>query len=179
MSAQLHHGRARATHIEDLDIAAVLVEGAHVVRIAGVERDAEERRRWWAAGRGLVFRRGRLVEDSAVLETAQVECAEGAVRANGYEYVRRAWQPSDIVHLTVVRDQLRDRGRRVEVPHCARRIDRGRDDQTWYLLVPRKVRQRGTAALALYFRLLDVKTLRRWGFLRRLERGRKSAHPRK
>ena len=177
MGAQLHHGRTRAAHIEDLDVAAVLVEGAHVVRVARVERDAQERGRWWAAGRGLVFGRGRLVEDGAVLEAAQVECTQGAVRADRDEYIRRAWQPSDIVHLAVVRDQLRHRRRRIEVPHGARRVDRGCDHQTRYLLVPRKVCQRGTAALALYFRLLDVKTLRRWGFLRRLDRRYRTLTP--
>ena len=61
MGAQFHHGRTRAAHIEDLDVATVLVEGAHVVRVARVKRDAEERGRWWAAGRGLVFGRGRFV----------------------------------------------------------------------------------------------------------------------
>jgi hypothetical protein len=76
-----------------------------------------------------------------------------------------------------VRDQLRDSRRRIEIPHGARRVDRGSHDQTRYLLVPRKVRQRRTAALALYFRLLDVETLRRWGFLRRLDRGHRTLTP--
>ena len=40
MGAQLHHWRARAAHIEDLDVAAVLVESAHVIRVARIERDA-------------------------------------------------------------------------------------------------------------------------------------------
>ena len=40
MGAQFHHGCAWAAHIEDLDVAAVLVEGAHVIRVARVERDA-------------------------------------------------------------------------------------------------------------------------------------------
>jgi hypothetical protein len=44
MGAQLHHWRARAAHIEDLDVAAVLVESAHVVRVAWIERGAQEGR---------------------------------------------------------------------------------------------------------------------------------------
>jgi len=42
MCAQLHHGRTGAAHVEDLYIRAVLMERAHVVGVARVERDAQQ-----------------------------------------------------------------------------------------------------------------------------------------
>jgi hypothetical protein len=39
MRMQLHHGSTRAAHVEDLNVSAVLVERAHVVRVTQVERD--------------------------------------------------------------------------------------------------------------------------------------------
>ena len=112
-----------------------------------------------------------------MFEAAQVECAQRAVRADRDEDVRRAWEPCHVVHLAVVRDQLRHCRGRVQVPHGTRRVDRGRHHQARYFLVPRKVRQRRPAALALYFRLLYAETLRRWGFLRRLDKGHRALTP--
>ena len=154
MCAQLHHGRSGAAHVEDLNVGAVLVERAHVVCVARVERDAQQRRRRRAAAWRLVFGRGRLVQDRAVFETPQIERAQRAVRPDGNENVRRVGQPRHVVHLAVVRDQLRYRGGCVQVPHRTRRVDRRSDDETWHLLVPRKVGERRPAALALYLRLL-------------------------
>ena len=104
MCPELHHGRAGAPHVEDLDVRAVLVERAHVVRVTRIERDPQQRRCRRAAGRRLVLWWGRLVEDRTVFEAPQVERAERAVRANRDEYVRRVGQPRDVVHLAVVRD---------------------------------------------------------------------------
>ena len=89
MGAQFHHGCAGAAHVKYLDVRAVLVEGAHVVRVAWVERDAQQRGRWRPASRGLVLWRWGLVEDGAVLEAPQIERAQRAVRADGDEDIRR------------------------------------------------------------------------------------------
>jgi len=155
MRAQLHHGGAGAAHVKYLDIRAVLVECTHVVGVAWVERDAQQRRRWRSAGRRLVLWRRRLVEDGAVFEAPQVECAQRAVRADRHEDVRRVGQPRHVVHLTIVRDQLRHRRRRVQIPDRTRGINRGCDHKTRNLLIPRKIGQRRPTALALYFRLLQ------------------------
>lgn len=136
MRAQLHYGGTRAAHVKYLDVRAVLVECTHVVWIAWVERDAQQRRRWWPTRRRLVLWRGRLVQDGAVFKAPQIECAQRAVCADGHEDVRRVGQPRDVVHLTIVGDELRHRRRRVQIPNCTRGIDRGRDHETWNLLVP-------------------------------------------
>jgi hypothetical protein len=65
---ELHDGRTGAAHVKDLDLAAVHMERRHVVGVARVERDAQQRRRRRAralAGynhRGVLRRRG-LVQD--------------------------------------------------------------------------------------------------------------------
>jgi hypothetical protein len=123
MRAQLHHGGAGAAHVKYLDVRAVLVEGAHVVGVAWVKRDAQQRRRWWTARRRLVLWGRRLVEDGTVFKTPQIECAQRAVRADRHEYVRRVGQPRDVVHLTIVCDELRHRRRRVQIPNRTRGID--------------------------------------------------------
>ena len=41
MGAQLHHRRAGAAHVKYLNVRAILVEGAHVVWVAWIERDAQ------------------------------------------------------------------------------------------------------------------------------------------
>ena len=76
MRPQLHHGGSGAAHVEYLDIRAVLVEGTHVVGVAWVERDAQQRGRWWPTCRRLVLWGRRLVEDGAVLKAPQVERAQ-------------------------------------------------------------------------------------------------------
>jgi hypothetical protein len=135
MRTQLLHGGAWAAHVKYLDVRAVLVEGTHVVGVAWVERDAQQRRRWWPARRRLVLW-GRLVEDGAVFKAPQIECAQRAVRTDRHEDVRRVGQPRDIVHLTIVCDELRHRRRRVQIPNRTRGINRGCDHETRNLLIP-------------------------------------------
>ena len=89
-----------------------------------------------------------------MFEAAQVERAQRAVCADGDEDIRRIGQPRDVVHLAVVRDELRHRRRRVQIPNCTCRIDRGRDHEARHLLVPRKIGEWRAAALALYLGLL-------------------------
>ena len=76
MGPQLHHGGSGAAHVKYLDVRAVLVEGTHVVGVAWVERDAQQRGRWWPTCRRLVLWGRRLVEDGAVLKAPQVERAQ-------------------------------------------------------------------------------------------------------
>lgn len=54
-----------------------------------------------------------------MLERAQVEHAHGAVGADGRKDVARGGRPRDIVHLAVVRDELRDGNRCGDVPDGA------------------------------------------------------------
>ena len=136
MRAHLHHGSTGAAHVEYLNVRTVLVEGTHVVGVAWVERDAQQRRRWWPARRRLILWRRRLVEDGAVFKAAQIECAQRAVRADRHEDVRRVGQPRDIVHFTIVCDELRHRRRRVQIPNRTRGINRGCDHETRNLLIP-------------------------------------------
>jgi hypothetical protein len=53
-----------------------------------------------------------------------------------------------------VRDELCHCRRRVQIPNCTRRVDRGRDYEARHLLIPRKIGEWRPAALALYLGLL-------------------------
>ena len=112
------------------------MEGTHVVRVTWVERDAQQWGRWWPARRRLVLWGRRLVEDGAVFKAPQIERAKRAVCTDRYEDVRRVGQPRDVVHLTIVCDELRHCRRRVQIPNRTRGIDRGCDHKTRNLLIP-------------------------------------------
>lgn len=59
-----------------------------------------------------------------MLETPQIESAKTAVCAYRHEDIGRSGKPCDVVDFTVVRDQLRDRGRGVDIPNRTRRVYR-------------------------------------------------------
>ena len=89
-----------------------------------------------------------------MFETSQVECAKGAVGADRDEDVCGAGEPGDVVHLAIVSDELCDCRGRVDIPDGASRVDRGRNDETWRLLIPREARQGCTGVVVLDFALL-------------------------
>lgn len=161
MRLELHNRLTRTAHVQYLHFAPVHMERRHVIRVARIERNPQKRaRRRAGAGRGRgrgwreVFRGGRLVQDRRVLERAQVERAQRAVRADRDEDVGAPGQPRDVVHLAIVRDELGDSGGRLDVPHGARRVDGGGDDVARGLLVPREARERGTCRVVLDLTLL-------------------------
>ena len=89
-----------------------------------------------------------------MFKTAQVERAKGAVSADRDEDVCGARKPGDVVHLAIVSDELCDCRGRVDIPDGASCVDRGRNDETWGLLIPREARQGCAGVVVLDFTLL-------------------------
>lgn len=94
MRLQLQHWLSWTSHVQDLNIVAVDVECTHVIRVRGVERNPQERRRrrpprcsssLRGHARGLGCR--GLIQDGRVLERPEVKRTERAVRADGHEDV--------------------------------------------------------------------------------------------
>lgn len=139
VGVELHNGLPRTAHVEDLHVLPILVERGHVVRVCGVERYAQEWGCWgtcggaWGTWCGTTLclhsrASGGLwwwgfVEDGAVFEGTKVKGAKRTIRADGDEDICRVWEPCNVVYLAVVRDKLRDRGRCVDIPDSARRVD--------------------------------------------------------
>ena len=71
-----------------------------------------------------------------MLEAPQIKRTQRAIRADRDKDVRRVGQPRNVVHFTVVCDELRHRSRRIQIPNRTRRVDRGCDHETRNLLVP-------------------------------------------
>lgn len=131
VAPELHDRLPWTPHVQNLDVGSVHVESRHVVRIGGVEGYAQQRRRGRSRRRRRrgrrrrdILRRRRLVEYSRVFQTPQIKGSQAAVCANRDEDVRGPRQPRDVVDLPVMRNELRNRGRRVDVPHGARCVYR-------------------------------------------------------
>ena len=89
-----------------------------------------------------------------MFETSQVERAKGTVSTDRNEDVCGTGKPGDVVHLAIVGDELCDCRGRVDVPDGASCVDRGRNDETWGLLIPREARQGCAGVVVLDFALL-------------------------
>lgn len=70
-----------------------------------------------------------LVDDGAVLQTAQIEHADATVLSAAHEYVNTVGAEADIVNLLVVGNQLCLGRQRRNIPNRAGGIDTGRDNQ--------------------------------------------------
>ena len=60
-----------------------------------------------------------------MLERTKIKCTQGSICPDTCEDVGGAGQPSDIVHLAIVRNELRNGCLSIYVPYGARRIYRG------------------------------------------------------
>lgn len=158
---QLHDRLTRTPHIQNLHVGPVHVESRHIIRVVRVEAYPQQRLgqrsgRWGGRYRRWNNRLGRrrFVQDRRVLKAPEIKSPQASIRPDGNENVRRSRQPRDVVHLSIVRDELSYRLGGIDVPNRARRVDRRSDDETGSLLVPREVGQRSTRVLILHFRLL-------------------------
>eukprot|EP00982_Pelagococcus_subviridis_P012854 31198-Pelagococcus_subviridis.AAC.22 len=134
---QLRDGHRGVPNVQDDHLAVVHLHRRHVPRVLLVPRESEQRR---VRLRGLVY-------DRAVVFIPQVEHSNAAVRGDAREHLRSP--PRDVVHLLVVRDELRVHSLSLEIPYRARRVQRRRPDPLELLLVPVERRQR-RAKLGLF-----------------------------
>lgn len=92
-----------------------------------------------------------------MLETTEVKGSKTTVRTHRYKDIRRSRQPSNIVYLTIVSNELRNSCRCVDIPDGTRCINRRGHYKTRSLLVPRKVGQRRACGLILDLGLLYIR----------------------
>jgi len=143
MPPQFNDRLPGTSHVQDLDVRAVHMEGRHIILVRRIECDPQQRRGRWACRSGRV-RRGRwyilgrrcFVQNGRMLQTAQIEGAQASIGAHRHEDVCRARQPSYIVHLSIVGDELGHSGGRVDIPDSARGVDGCSHDEIRGLLVP-------------------------------------------
>lgn len=85
-----------------------------------------------------------LVNDSAMLETAQIKHAHAAISSTADEDVNTVGTKANIVYFFVVSNQLRLRCERRDIPDGASRVNAGRNDQAWGDGVPVQGCDRGS-----------------------------------
>jgi len=106
---------------------------------------------------------GRLVDDGAVLQTAQIEHPHAAICAAADEHVNAAGAEADVEDFLVVRDQLRFRSQSRNVPYRAGSVDAGGNDEFRGQGIPVKGRER----CGVFGRLRVGEESERGEFLRR------------
>lgn len=71
-----------------------------------------------------------------MFKTPEIKGPQTPIRPDRNKNVRRPWQPRDVVHFSIMRDELSYRLGGVDVPNRTRRVNRRSDDETGGLLVP-------------------------------------------
>mmetsp|Transcript_454 Transcript_454/g.1152 ORF Transcript_454/g.1152 Transcript_454/m.1152 type:complete len:382 (-) Transcript_454:162-1307(-) len=135
VALELRGRQRRHPDVEHHDLVGVHGDRRQVVGILFVPRQPQQRHR----RPPLPVR--TFVDDRRVLEAAQIEHADGAIGADRREDVD-ARREREVIHLFVVRDQLRFGLHLGDVPDGAGRVDRAGADDVRILLVPVERRQR-------------------------------------
>ena len=130
------HGMFFNFNIEN-DHRTIHANGGHVSRILLVPPQTQQRRVWSLT----------LVNDRTVILVSQVENSHTSIRTYASENL---WTtPRDVVHLLIMRDELRVHALALDVPNRTRRVDRRRPHSLKLGLVPIKARQRCAKFAAL------------------------------
>jgi hypothetical protein len=120
------------------------MERRHIVAIRRMELYPQQRtrprsiRRVQRLRHRRVLRRRRLVQYGRVFERTEVKGPEGAVRTDGDEDVGAAREPVDVVHGSVVCDELGDGLSGLDIPDGTGGVDGGCHDPGIVGTVPRE-----------------------------------------